>query len=183
MSSAHHESFTRIFANEGKRPVFAIDYRLAPNTKYPENLHDCIRSYFWIIDFVENVVGTDLESIILVGDSAGGNLACALTAWLIENKQRKPDLLALCYASLSIKLDGMAKSYVLSLKDAFLNYYSMKTVRDMYLPVGECDESEDYYINPVQIPDHILKKFPKTRILVCENDPLRDDQIRIARRL
>ena len=41
---------------------------------------------------------------MLTGDSAGGSLATSLTFWLIENEEKKPDLLLLCYALLNTNL-------------------------------------------------------------------------------
>jgi len=65
--------------------VFSIDYRLAPLAKYPENIHDCINAYFWILEFCKKVIKVEPEKIVLTGDSAGGSLCFGLLYWLIEN--------------------------------------------------------------------------------------------------
>ena len=85
MSSGHHQPYSRLFCTETNTPVFSIDYRLAPLAKYPENIHDCVNAYFWILEFCKKVIGVEPEKIVLVGDSAGGSLCYSLLYWLIEN--------------------------------------------------------------------------------------------------
>lgn len=77
------------------RRVFALEYRLStaaplePSHPFPTALVDAIAGYNYLV----NVVGFGPTDIILEGDSAGGNLALALTRYLIENKN------ALCEAA------------------------------------------------------------------------------------
>ena len=61
MSTSYHELYLRTWSKKLKRPVFSIDYRLAPLAKYPENIHDCIRAYFWILQFCEKIAKTEVE--------------------------------------------------------------------------------------------------------------------------
>lgn len=91
MSSSYHQSYLRKYANALKIPIFSIDYRLAPEYRYPLALQDCIKAYTWILQFLKEVVGADVKKIIVFGDSAGGNLGTALTYWTIENDMRVPD--------------------------------------------------------------------------------------------
>lgn len=58
----------------------------------------------------------------------------------------------------------------------------MKAVSDQYLP-DEVDRSQDYYASPYLAPEELLSKMPKTVIYSAMNDPLRDDQIRFARKM
>lgn len=182
MSSNYHEFYLRSFCNKLQIPFFAIDYRLAPLAKYPENLHDCIRAYFWILEFCEKVIGTEVENIIFFGDSAGGALVTSLSIWLIENKQRVPDLLLLCYPSLGLDYEAFNKSFVMSMHDYVMHYSSLKAVFDLYLPKG-VKHNEDYYINHHRAPESVFRKLPKTMIYTCLEDPLRDDQLRFGRNM
>jgi acetyl esterase/lipase len=179
MSSTYHETYLRFFANETQRPLFSIDYRLAPIAKFPGPLHDCIRGYFWIKQFVEEVIGTTLESIILIGDSSGGNLSFALTYWLIENNMRPPDLLVSCYSALRLELDNYSPSFFTSLDDYFLSYAGLWACVKQYLP-EETTDYRDQYISPMYGKPELLRKMPKTRFFVCMDDPLQDDQMRLA---
>ena len=89
-------------ANNLDIPIFAVDYRLAPKTKFPENLYDCIAGVFWVIQFVRDVLGGKVEKYVLLGDSAGGNIAIVITQWMIESGIKfLPKLVASCYGVLS----------------------------------------------------------------------------------
>lgn len=65
--------------------LFAVDYRLAPEHTYPAALEDAVTAYRAILK-----EGTDPQQIVLVGDSAGGNLAAALLLSLRDNKMPLP---------------------------------------------------------------------------------------------
>lgn len=97
MSASSHENYTRKWTNALGVPVISIDYRLAPLHPYPFALDDVYQAYLWIIDNAEEVFKMNLEKIILVGDSAGGNLAVALTYLLIMLKKRLPTAVFLAY--------------------------------------------------------------------------------------
>ena len=60
-------------------PIFSIDYRLAPKSKFPDALNDCWQVYHYLVENAEKELGIIPNKIVLVGDSAGGNLAAALT--------------------------------------------------------------------------------------------------------
>lgn len=56
-SSRNHQIYTRKWANNLKLPIFAIDYRLAPEHPYPEALDDCWQAYNWIIQYSYDFFG------------------------------------------------------------------------------------------------------------------------------
>ena len=64
----------------GDAEVFSIDYRIAPKYHYPAALEDAVKVYKWIL---EN--GYNNNNIVIVGDSAGGNLTLATTLYLKDN--------------------------------------------------------------------------------------------------
>ena len=70
--------------------VYYVDYRLAPAHVYPAALDDAVKAYKYLL---ENKVKP--ENIIVIGDSAGGNLALALALYLRDNKIAMPGALAL----------------------------------------------------------------------------------------
>jgi acetyl esterase/lipase len=180
-SSSYHQTYLRKYANTLKIPIFCIDYRLAPKYKYPENLHDCIKAYYWVKQFCTEVIGAKLEKIILFADSAGGNLATSLCYWLIENNEPVPDLLVLCYPALDLHVKWRS-AWVYTFVDVLLNYGGMHVSNIAYLPKN-CDRINDYYISPVNAPEWILKKMPKTRLMVGTKDCLRDESYSWGRRM
>ena len=101
MSSSSHQNYTRIWANELGIPIFSIDYRLAPKWKFPCALVDCWQVYQWLIERGCQELGLNggapPKKVILVGDSAGGNLVAALTCLAIQRNYRIPDGIQLIY--------------------------------------------------------------------------------------
>jgi len=67
----------------GGLDVLSIDYRLAPEHAFPKAFEDVVHAY-------RNALGMDYEDIIVVGDSAGGGLAFALTYNCIQKGLKKP---------------------------------------------------------------------------------------------
>ena len=79
MSSTSHQIYTRQVANMLFAPVFSIDYKLAPDYTFPAALNDVFQAYLHILQICEKVYNFSPRKIILMGDSAGGNLIAALT--------------------------------------------------------------------------------------------------------
>lgn len=67
-------------------PLSAINYRLAPETKFPGPLHDVVSSYFRLVDDLQ----IPPSNIIVAGDSAGGALCLALMMYLRDNDYPLP---------------------------------------------------------------------------------------------
>lgn len=57
MSSGSHQNYTRRWAKSLKRPVFSIDYRLAPEHPFPAALDDCWQFYNWFLTFSQDLLG------------------------------------------------------------------------------------------------------------------------------
>ena len=187
MSSASHQTYTRVWANEVGVPIFSVDYRLAPAEAFPAALNDVWQVYHWIVENAETYLGIKPEKIILVGDSAGGNLITATTLMAIKRGYRVPDGLIMCYPALSLSKEIFTPSMLLAVDDPILPYPFLKMCIDSYIgdfkEQRDCDPSSQYYLSPGIAPDELLKKFPKTRIMVASNDPLRDESIKITHRL
>ena len=101
MSSFSHQSYMRMWANELGQPIFSIDYRLAPEWQCPAALNDVWQAYYYLVEHGCKELGINggkpPKKIIIFGDSAGGNLAAAITIMAIERKFRKPDGIVLAY--------------------------------------------------------------------------------------
>lgn len=70
--------------------VYSVDYRLAPEYKYPAALEDAITVYKSLL-----AAGIEGQHIIIVGDSAGGNLAVALSLYLRDHQIEQPGVMLL----------------------------------------------------------------------------------------
>uniref|UniRef100_A0A663LML5 Alpha/beta hydrolase fold-3 domain-containing protein n=1 Tax=Athene cunicularia TaxID=194338 RepID=A0A663LML5_ATHCN len=76
-----HEKLCRFIARESESVVVSVGYRLAPEHKYPAAYEDCLNA---TIHFMKNIehYGVDPANVIVCGDSAGGNLAAAVSQTL-----------------------------------------------------------------------------------------------------
>jgi len=72
-----HDAMCRIIANEAGCLVASVDYRLAPEYKFPAGLMDCIAATNWFAQHGQEI-GGDISRLAVGGDSAGGNLAAAV---------------------------------------------------------------------------------------------------------
>jgi hormone-sensitive lipase len=75
------------------------------------------QTYYWLVTNAESKLNIKPEKIILIGDSAGGNLVAALTIMAINKCFRIPDGLILCYPALSLSKLRFTPSLLLSVDD------------------------------------------------------------------
>jgi monoterpene epsilon-lactone hydrolase len=80
-----HRLLTVELAHRLKHKVLSINYRLAPENKYPAHLNDCVAAYMWLLS-----EQTDPKNIIIAGDSAGGNLTLTTLLKLKEENLPMP---------------------------------------------------------------------------------------------
>jgi acetyl esterase/lipase len=89
-SPKSHRNITNRFSEVARAAVLAIDYRLMPEHRRMAGIHDCREAYRWLL---ENGPGGPGEPsrVFVAGDSAGGNLTLALSAWVRDQSLRQPD--------------------------------------------------------------------------------------------
>jgi acetyl esterase/lipase len=85
------------------------------------------------------------------------------------------------YPACSTDLNRFYPATLLALDDPILNQSFLKFCMKSFCQIG--NPSKNPLLSPVLAPDWILKKFPPTRILACEADPLRDSSYEMALRL
>ena len=137
------------------------------------------------VDFknAKNELNMDIKNIIISGDSAGAIMVLSLVFLIITINQyenvniKLPDLLLIEYPTTYCGEDNVTNSLILSIKDLIFDPIFLKYVRDSY--VGDYQNMNDPFLNPIKANEKILKYLPRTRIFFGSNDPLRDDSIRI----
>ena len=177
-STSMHQTYLTKWANKLKIPVFALDYRLAPQVKFPFLLNDCIRMYIWIVTFLTDILGCQIKKIIVTGDSAGGNLILSLTNWCIENGYRKPDFVQAHYPAACVTTQDFVPCLMYSMEDYLLYFGTLYGVVEMYVPPN-VDQLTNYYLSPLSTPKEILSKYPPCEFFLCERDPLRDHAFKL----
>ncbi|EJD03407.1 alpha/beta-hydrolase [Fomitiporia mediterranea MF3/22] len=205
--SAHPKSPTSIiplgflkFIPEVKRS-FAIEYRLSSippeptEGPFPSALIDAIAGYVYLI----NKVGYKPEQVIVAGDSAGGNLAHALTLYLSSHKGKVeglPDvpgalILISPWTDMSGSHNTPTSSVITNLKSDYLKPpsepYSVDAPTAFIAPFGKEFTSQTAYISPAskQLPASSLdySGFPKTFITAGDAEVLLDQIRELSKRM
>lgn len=160
--------------------VIAVEYRRAPEYKFPIPLLDCYsaaKALFQgeILRYVEP------GDITIIGDSAGGNLTAALSLLARDKGEFKPEKQILIYPALWNDYTG--SSPFPSVKENGTDYLLTAEKMETYLTLYQ-QRSEDRY-DPLFAPllCDALEDMPKTLILTAEFDPLRDEGEEFAERL
>lgn len=156
--------------------VLSVDYRLAPEHRYPVPLHDVYDALCWAFENAQ-ALGLDPKRLGVAGDSAGGNLAAA--ACLLARDLAGPAIAhqLLIYPALSHQMDSA--SYQAYGDGYYLTRELMRFCFDTYL--SEEAEGALPYVSPLLAPS--LAGLPSTTILTAEFDPLRSEAEDYAARL
>jgi acetyl esterase len=157
--------------------VVSVDYRLAPEHKYPAGLDDCVFATRWIADHAAELEG-DADRIIVAGDSAGGNLAAA--AALCLRDQSGPRLIGqlLIYPVTDYHMPG-TPSYRDNADGYGLTRDTMVWFWDHYLT--DPSEAANPYVSPLRAQD--FSGLPPALVITAEYDPLRDEGEHYAEKL
>ncbi len=174
------DSYNKVCTNMARltnHKVVSVDYRLAPENPFPSGLEDC---YQVAKAFITNSEINEKE-VILIGDSAGGNLAAALSLLARDRKEFKVNKQILIYPSTynDHTHNSPYKSVVENGTDYLL---TSKRIRDyMELYKSKDDDIHSPYFAPLLSKD--LSKQPNTLIITAEYCPLRDEGEEYGRRL
>jgi len=165
----------RFFCSRTGCAVMAVDYRLAPENKFPAAVEDAVGAYRWLAGEAVGL-GIDPARIVLAGDSAGGNLA-AVAAQLLRDERRPPCLQWLIYPATDLAMQS--PSYKSCGEGFLLTHADMKWFRGHYLK--DLSEVEDPRASPVKAND--LSSLPPALVYTAGFDPLRDEGRAYADRL
>ena len=159
--------------------VFAIDYRVAPENKFPAAVNDSYNAFKWIADHGGDF-GGDTSRIVLTGNSAGANLVAVLAQKAkkdgIGNKIKLQVMNGLPVDCSPQNMETSA-SYQENATGYFQTKAACYFAIEMYAP-GEYKNPE---VSPILTED--LKGLPPAVIINAEFDPLRDDGILYAAKL
>ncbi|MEE2791265.1 MAG: alpha/beta hydrolase [Acidobacteriota bacterium] len=170
------DAFSRALANRTGCVVVAVNYQKAPEHKFPIPLDDCYAATRWVFDNAGEV-GVDPTRIGVIGDSAGGNLAAAVT--LRARDENGPPLAyqVLVYPAVQYGWDtpsALANAEGFLLQRASMEYFWTHYVRSP-------SDAEHPYCSPLAAEDHA--GLPPALIVSAEFDPLCDDGRNYANKL
>jgi acetyl esterase len=166
---ASHDVLCRSLANGGNCVVVSVDYRLAPEHKFPAAPDDCYAATKWVADNAASL-GVDAKRIAVGGDSAGGNLAAVVAQMARDRNGPLIKFQLLVYPATdwlhetASQREFTEDGYILSRADMvwFYGHY-MNSDADRANP----------YLSPACA--ETLAGLPPAYVMTCDVDPLRDE--------
>ncbi|KLE35491.1 lipase [Aurantiacibacter luteus] len=162
-----YDAAPRYLAEAMQAVVVSVDYRHAPEFKFPSQHEDAASAYRWVLANADDW-GGDTERLFMVGESAGGNLAVSTAIYARDNGLTMPDHIVSVYPIANSSMDLPSRrdsAQAVPLNTAALNwfgYYYMRTPAD----------AQDPRLNLVTAN---LRNLPPTTIINAQADPLRSD--------
>jgi acetyl esterase len=170
-----HDVACRKLAHEGELIVIAVEYRLAPEHKFPAAVEDAIAATQWISENAREL-GIDAARLSVGGDSAGGNLATV--AALSARDRGRPALAGqvLIYPATDFSMSQPSHSEPET--SVLLTHSVIRWFRDHYLTGAD---HADWRASPARAKT--LSGLPPAFVLTAGADPLRDEGADYAQRL
>lgn len=171
-----HDSTCRELAVGTGSVVVSVDYRLAPEAKFPAAPEDCYAATQWTADHAQSL-GIDPARLAVAGDSAGGNLAAVVS--MMARDRGGPEI---CHQLLIYPVTNFSfetDSYRDNAEGYFLTTHMMRWFWHHYLET-ETDGAHPL-ASPLRAKD--LSGLPSATVLTAEFDPLRDEGRAYAERL
>jgi len=170
-----YDAVCRYFAAHCELIVVAVDYRLAPEHRFPAALDDGMAAWKFLATEA-GILGANPAQLVIAGDSAGANLATVLAA-MLRDQPSKPAFQLLICPICDLALDTPSMT---SCGTGFLLTRDMLAwFRDLYL----ADQAliADPRVSPLRADD--LRGLPPTLLVTAGFDPLRDEGKAYAERL
>jgi acetyl esterase len=156
----------RKLAHEGEMIVISVDYRLAPEHKFPAAAEDCIGATQWIAANAKQL-GIDVARLTVGGDSAGGNLAAVVAIAARDGAGPKIAGQVLIYPATDFRMNHPSHSEPET--SLLLTHSVIKWFINHYMGDGDID---DWRASPARAK---LAGLPPAYVLVAGGDPLRDE--------
>ncbi len=169
-----HDNVCRTFAKFGRFVVASIDYRLAPEHRFPAAIDDALAALRWI-RAEGSALGIDPRNIAVAGDSAGGNIAAAL-ALLARDEGITLTMQALFYPAPDLRVN--TPSHFEFAHGFILERETISWTRGNYIAL---EQVEDPRASPLLASDH--RGLAPAYIVTAGFDPLLDEGAAYADKL
>jgi acetyl esterase len=171
-----HDVVCRKLADEGQLIVISVDYRLAPEHKFPAAVDDAVAATQWIAGNAKQL-GIDASRLMVGGDSAGGNLAAVVAISARDGGGPAIAGQVLIYPAVDFAMTH--PSHREPETSILLTHSVIKWFRDHYL--NSAADAQDWRASPARIKT--LAGLPPAYVLTAGADPLRDEGDEYAQQL
>ncbi|NCF45830.1 MAG: alpha/beta hydrolase fold domain-containing protein [Proteobacteria bacterium] len=165
-----HDSLCRQFAIAAGITVVSLDYRLAPEHKFPAAVDDCLAATRWILANARSL-GMQADKIGIAGDSAGGTLSATVCNELNRMGEATPACQLLIYpATRTVNFETQSRRELaqgVTLDKRMIDFFN-----EMYFGGVELDTA-DARLSPAL--SHDLQGVPPAHVITAQYDPLRDE--------
>jgi acetyl esterase len=172
------DTLVRALVNRSGCAMLSIDYRLAPESRYPAALEDVDRALEWVVAN-GNSLGLDPDCIAVGGDSSGANLAAATSLRLRDQGGPKLAFQLLVYPCLDHNYDNASYQRYGDGMWSALSRADVVWFHNQY--VSQPEELDSPYVSPLRAKS--LSDMPRTLLICAEVDPLADEAVEYARHL
>jgi acetyl esterase/lipase len=173
-----HKRYVRdLVLYSGVACVF-VEYSRSPEVKYPVALNECYVATKWVAEHGAEIK-VDGKRIAVAGNSAGGNLAAAVSLMAKDKKGPAIKLQVLFWPLTDDNFE--TGSYNQFAEARFLTKNMMIWFWDNYIPKG--DQRKEIYASPLKATAGQLKGLPSALVQTAENDVLRDEGEAYARKM
>jgi acetyl esterase len=164
-----HDASCRELAARSGCAVVSVEYRLSPETPFPGPLDDCVAATEWVAANGAEI-GVDGARLVVAGDSAGGNLAAAVT--LVAKQRGGPAIAGQVLVYPATDHAYGTQSCIDNAEGYMLTLPAMHWFTGHYLG-GDLDKVNDPLASPLRADD--LRELPPALVITAEFDPLRDE--------
>ncbi len=171
------DEICRYLAKRMRRVVFSIEYRLAPEHKYPAGLEDCADAVQWIFDNSAKL-GVDPAHIAIGGDSSGAQFSAVLCLYFRDRGGVQIEKQILIYPSTDYWLPGLPS---LTENDPYSIVDRNFVIWAWNNYLGPDFNRNDPYLFPLRAEN--LSNLPPAIVITADCDPLRDEGIRYAEKM
>ncbi len=168
-----HDTLCRQLANGAGCAVVAVDYRLAPEHRYPAAVDDCLAATRWVQREAE-ALGLDPARIAVGGDSAGGNLAAVVALAARDAGDLGLAFQLLIYPATDMR--ALHPSHTQNGSGYLLTRDTIAYFHDHY--ITERADDLDWRASPLLHAD--LARLPPALVMTAGYDPLRDEGLAFA---
>ena len=171
-----HDVVCRKLADEGQLIVISVDYRRAPEHKFPAAVDDAIAATAWVGDHADQL-GIDTARLIVGGDSAGGNLAAVVAIAARDGGGPSISGQVLIYPATDFAMTHPSHRELEA--SILLTHSVIRWFADHYL--NDTSDIENWRASPARAKT--LAGLPPAYVVTAGADPLRDEGEEYAKRL